>query len=134
LKANLEQSLRRPKSDHLDVIQLHTCSEAMLRQGDVIDVLERARESGKACYIGYSGHNDAARFAIQYGRFDSIQVSVNVLDQQALDGVLPLAAERAVGVIAKPPIADSLWVKTASSFRGESSQPCVPGPDGGASL
>jgi len=52
LKANLEQSLRRLKSDHLDVIQLHTCSEATLRQGDVIDVLERARESGKARYIG----------------------------------------------------------------------------------
>jgi len=40
-----------------------------------------------------------------------VQVSVNVADQNALDDVLPLAAERGVGVIAKRPIADSLWMK-----------------------
>jgi aryl-alcohol dehydrogenase-like predicted oxidoreductase len=113
LKANLEQSLRRLRTDHVDVIQLHTCSEATLRQGDVIDVLERARESGKARYIGYSGDNGAAKFAIQCGRFDSVQVSVNIVDQQALEGVLPLATERGVGVIAKRPIAESLWARSA---------------------
>jgi len=111
LKANIEQSLRRLKTDHIDVIQLHTCSEATLRQGDVIDALQRARESGKARHIGYSGDNGAAIFAIQCGQFDSVQVSVNVVDQQALGVVLPLAAERGVGVIAKRPIAESLWMR-----------------------
>ncbi len=110
LKANIEQSLRRLKSDHVDVIQLHTCSEATLRQGDVVDALQRARESGKARYIGYTGDNSAAIYAIQCGQFDSVQVSVNIADQQALDIVLPLAAERGVGVVAKRPIANSLWM------------------------
>ena len=110
LKANIEQSLRRLKSDYIDVIQLHSCSEITLRQGDVVDVLDRVRESGKARYIGYTGDGSAAIYAVECGRFDSVQVSVNVADQQALDIVLPLAAERGVGVVAKRPIANSLWM------------------------
>jgi hypothetical protein len=34
------------------VIQLHSCSEQVLRKGDVIDVLRRARQAGKARHIG----------------------------------------------------------------------------------
>jgi aryl-alcohol dehydrogenase-like predicted oxidoreductase len=110
LKANIEQSLRRLKTEYIDVIQLHTCSEATLRRGDVVDVLDRVRESGKARYIGYTGDNSAAIYAVECGRFDSVQVSVNIADQQALDIVLTLAAERGVGVVAKRPIANSLWM------------------------
>jgi aryl-alcohol dehydrogenase-like predicted oxidoreductase len=111
LKMNVEQSLRRLGTPCIDVMQLHTCSEDTLRRGEVIEVLERERDAGKIRYIGYTGDNSAAAYAVECGRFDSVQTSVNIADQRVLDDTLRLAAQQNVGVVAKRPIANALWTK-----------------------
>ena len=110
---SIERSLKRLRTDHLDVVHLHSCSLETLRQGDVIAALQTLRDAGKTRYIGYSGDGDAARFAIESGAFDSLMISVSIADQEAIDRVLPLAVQKGIGIIAKRSIANAVWHNSA---------------------
>jgi aryl-alcohol dehydrogenase-like predicted oxidoreductase len=71
--------------------------------------LQRAVEKGYARYIGYSGDNDDAKFAIELNVFDSLQTSVSIADQTPIETNIPAAVEKGLGVIAKRPIANAVW-------------------------
>jgi len=109
LEQSIDRSLRRLRTDYVDVIHLHSCSEEVLRRGEVIEVLQRAKEKGKTRFIGYSGDHTDALYAVRTGAFDSLMISVNIADQEAVDLVLPEAAARGLGVVVKRPIANFAW-------------------------
>ena len=111
LHESIDRSLLRLGTDRVDLVQLHLCDEARLRQGDVIAVLQEARDACKTRLIGYSGDCEAARYAIKCGAFDTLQTSVSIADQQPATLTLPSALEKGMDVIAKHPIANAAWTK-----------------------
>jgi aryl-alcohol dehydrogenase-like predicted oxidoreductase len=110
MAVSIDRSLKRLKTDYVDVMQLHSCSERELRKSKVIEVLQRAREAGKTRFVGYSGDSGDALYAIESGMFDTLQISVSIADQEPIDLVLSKAREKNIGVIAKRPIANAAWI------------------------
>ena len=105
----IETSLRNLKTDYLDIAQLHSCDSEILKRGEAIEALQRAQEKGYTRYIGYSGDNEDAKYAIEMDVFDSLQTSVSIADQSPIDGNIALAEKKNLGVIAKRPIANAVW-------------------------
>ncbi len=113
---SLARSLKRMRTDYVDLLQFHSCDAETLRDDALIAALARTREQGLARAIGYSGDGPAARAAIALGVFDTLQISVNLADQEALERALPEAAARDMGVIAKRPIANAAWLQSRWSI------------------
>ncbi|NNF00510.1 MAG: aldo/keto reductase [Pyrinomonadaceae bacterium] len=105
----IERSLQRLQTDYLDIEQLHSCSSEILERGEVIEALIVAKERGHIRYAGYSGDGEDAVTAIRTDFFDTLQTSVSIADQEAIDLTIPLAKDGEIGVIAKRPIANAVW-------------------------
>lgn len=117
IRDSIKRSLKRMRTDHLDLVQLHSCGVDVLERGEVIQVLLDAKQSGKVRFIGYSGDNEAARWAIESGYFDTLQTSFNLLDQAPLEDTLPMAEAAGMGIIIKRPIANAVWGSPEGSGR-----------------
>lgn len=107
--ASIDRSLQRLKTDHVELVQIHSCRVDQLKQGGCVEGLQEAQKQGKTRFIGYSGDREAAVYAIGMDVFDALQTSVNIADQQSIDLFLPQAKAKNLGVIAKRPIANAAW-------------------------
>ena len=114
VRDSINRSLKRMKTDYLDLVQLHSCDVDVLERGEVIEELLKAKEEGKTRFVGYSGDNEAARWAVESGQFDTLQTSFSVADQHARTTLFPLAEEKGMGIIIKRPIANGAWAAERS--------------------
>ncbi len=109
VRLGIEQALRTLQTDRIDIFHLHSCPLDVLMRDDLLAALDAAREAGYIRAAAYSGENAELAWAVQSGRFGSVQTSVNVADQWSLHHVLPEAEARRMGVIGKRPVANMAW-------------------------
>ncbi len=84
----LEQSLKRLRTDHLDLWQIHECvyyndPERHFAKGGVVEALNEAKKQGKVRYVGFTGHKhpDIHLKMLSYNYpFDSVQMPLNAFD------------------------------------------------------
>jgi predicted aldo/keto reductase-like oxidoreductase len=84
----LEESLRRLKTDRLDLWQVHECAyyndpDRHFARGGVIEALDRAKRQGKVRFVGFTGHKDPEIHLrmLSFGYpFDACQLPLNVFD------------------------------------------------------
>lgn len=105
----VELALRRLRTDVIDVLHFHSCPVDVLERPGLVDALTRAVEEGKVRVAAYSGDNAALEQAIASGRYGSVQVSVNLFDQRAIERGVRMAQERGMGVIVKRPLGNAPW-------------------------
>ena len=113
---SIDRSLKRLRTDRLDIVQLHSCDIDVLERGDVIRALDDAKAAGKLLHVSYSGDNEAALWAVESGRFATLQTSLNLADQGGrTSGLLAAAAARGIGVVIKRPIGGGTWARAKRS-------------------
>ena len=107
IAAGVDQALRILRTDRIDIAHLHSCPWTVLAQGDVVDALERVKQSGKVRAIAYSGENEDLDYAVGMDRFDGFMASLNLFDERVIDRILPRIPDK--GFIAKRPSANHPW-------------------------
>ena len=108
-KAQIELSLKRLQTDHLDMMKIHSVASPedvanICKKGGVLDLFSRMKEEGVTRFIGFSGHGNAQalKMMVDTGRFDSMLFAMNHYDGPRDDRqglVIPAAKERGMGVM-----------------------------------
>jgi predicted aldo/keto reductase-like oxidoreductase len=101
----VEGSLRRLRTDHLDLVHIHSCDRLeRLLAPSFHEAFDRLKEQGKARFLGVSTHTPnlpaVANAAIDSGRFDVLMLAYHHGMGWDLDRILERAAERDIGVVA----------------------------------
>ena len=114
IRAGVEQSLERLRTDYLDVVQFHISpSRAVLEANDSLAELEALRKEGKVRFIGMSGTIPELADHIEMGVFDVFQVPYSVLEREHED-LIHEAARQGAGIVIRGGVARGVFVKDES--------------------
>ncbi len=110
----IDESLRRLQTDHLDLLQFHEIirmndPDRIFAKGGALEAAQAAKAAGKIRYIGFTGHKDPSihlhmlEVAREHGfKFDTVQMPLNVMDAHYRSfehQVLPVLVKENIGVL-----------------------------------
>ncbi len=114
----LDRSLKRLRTDHFDLYQLHHVTmpgevEAIFNDDGAIKAFEKAKKAGKVRFLGFSAHSEEAALALMDRfEFDSIMFPVNYATWHAGNfgpQVLAKAQQKKMGILALKAMAKRPW-------------------------
>ena len=108
-----EQSLRRLKTDYIDLYQFHNPRISAIERDEVFKTLEDLVQEGKIRYYGVALGPDIGWFeegeaAMRYRNVHSLQVIYSILEQEPAHRFFPIAEEEEVGLISRVPHASEV--------------------------
>jgi len=125
--AQLDESLRRLRTDHVDLLQIHEVIREsdparVFAPGGAIEALVRAREVGKTRFLGFTGHKSPAIHLAMleearrhHFRFDTVQMPLNVMDAEYdsfQKRVLPVLLKENIGVLGMKPMGSGVLLES----------------------
>ena len=128
-KSQLEESLTRLKTDHIDLVQFHEIlrfddPDRIFVEGGALEALIAAKRAGKVRYIGFTGHKDPRvhlymlEVAKQHGFvFDTVQMPLNVMDAHFRSFshlVVPELVRQNIGILAMKTMGDGVFLKSGA--------------------
>ncbi len=128
--AQLDASLTRLQTDHIDLVQFHEIlrfddPDRVFAEGGALEAVMAARKAGKIRYIGFTGHKDPRvhlymmDVAKQHGfHFDTVQMPINVMDAHFRSFgqlVVPRALEEGTGVLGMKSLGDGVILKSKTA-------------------
>ncbi len=109
LTAFVERSLTNLGVERLDLLQLHCPPTQVYYMPEVFGVLDDLVKAGKLQYYGVSVEKvEEALKAIEFPNVQSVQIIFNIFRQRPAERFFPLAKEKAVGILARVPLASGL--------------------------
>jgi aryl-alcohol dehydrogenase-like predicted oxidoreductase len=101
VRAGVEQSLRRMKTDYLDLVQFHSSpSKAQLEEYGGLAALQELQRQGKVRFIGISGTIPNLNEQIEMGVFDSFQIPYSALERQHV-ALIEKASQAGAGIVVR---------------------------------
>ncbi len=128
-QTQLEESLTRLKTDHIDLVQFHEIlryddPDRIFTDDGAIDALVDAKKAGKLRYIGFTGHKDPRihLYMLDVARtrgfvFDTVQMPLNVMDahfRSFSQLVVPELVKQNIGVLAMKTMGDGVFLKSGA--------------------
>ena len=122
----LERSLKRLKTDHFDLYQMHCLRtpeevKQALGPGGAIETFLEAKKEGKVRYLGFSAHTTKGALGVMKGfRFDTAMFPINFVESFKMgfgESVLELAQKQGVAVMAIKPMSKGPWPEGAERTR-----------------
>jgi aryl-alcohol dehydrogenase-like predicted oxidoreductase len=109
----LEESLRRLRTDYVDLYQLHNPRLWAIERDDLFQLLEDLQREGKVRYIGVAlgpdiGWEEEGIASMRQRRVHSLQIIYSILEQQPARRFFPVAHETETGLLARVPHASGL--------------------------
>jgi predicted aldo/keto reductase-like oxidoreductase len=123
----LDESLRRLQTDHLDLLQFHENirmddSDRIFAPGGGMEAVLAAQKAGKVRFIGFTGHKDPDIHlkmlhvaAAHHFHFDSVQMPLNVMDAHYHSfekKVVPIAVEQGIAILGMKPMGAGLVLQS----------------------
>ncbi len=128
--SQLDESLKRLQTDHIDLMQIHEIirmsdPEKVFAPGGAMEALQQAKKAGKIRYIGFTGHKDPdihlkmldACFQHNFTP-DTVQMPLNVMDahyDSFGNKVLPVLVKHNIGVLGMKPMGSGIILKSGAA-------------------
>jgi aryl-alcohol dehydrogenase-like predicted oxidoreductase len=117
LQRAVEGSLRRLRTDYLDLLQLHSPPADVVERGEWEPALRSLQQAGKIRYYGVSCDTvEAGLAALRFPNVSSLQFVLSLLEPRAGDVLLPEVRAKGVAAIARECLANGLLAKSSANI------------------